>query len=99
MRGRVFKLLPILLAAATLAPAEEALDVLRKTAQAYKSAKSGALEGTDKLEEVARGKQRITARRFQAWRLGNNMRVDFADGAVRLTDGRTEWSSPAPGKW
>jgi peroxiredoxin len=96
--GTVLKLLPILLAAASLARAEEALDLLRKTADAYKSAKGVALEGIDRLEEVARGKQRITTRRFHAWRLGNAMRVEFDDGAVRLTDGRTEWSSPAQGK-
>ncbi len=92
------KLLPLFFAAATLAPAQDALDVLRKTAEAYKSAKSGALDGTDTLEEAMRGRQRTTARRFHAWRLGNSMRVDFADGAVRLTDGRTEWTSPAQGK-
>src|SRR5581483_7963283 len=48
--------------------------------------------------EVARGKQRTTTRRFRAWRLGNRMRVEFADGAVRLTDGRTEWTSSAQGR-
>jgi peroxiredoxin len=94
----VLKLVPILLAAAALAPAEDALDVLRKTAETYKSAKSYALEGVDRLEEIARGKQRTTTRPFHAWRLGGAMRVDFADGAVRLTDGRSEWNSVAAGK-
>src|SRR5690242_20565508 len=98
MRGRVAKLLPILIAAAALVRADDAMDVLRKTADSYKSAKSASLEGVDTLEEVARGKQRTTTRRFRAWRLAGAMRVEFADGAVRLTDGRTEWSSSAPGK-
>jgi peroxiredoxin len=53
----VIKLLPVLLAAATLAPAQEPLEVLRKTGETYKSAKSWTAEGVDKLEEVPPGKQ------------------------------------------
>jgi peroxiredoxin len=94
----VTKLLPILLAAVSLARAEEALDVLRKTAETYKSAKSYAVEGVDKLEESGRGRQRTTTRPFRAWKLGDAMRVEFADGAVRLTDGHFEWNSSAEGK-
>jgi hypothetical protein len=85
----------MLLAAAMLARAEEALEVLRKTAETYKSAKSWALESVDKLEQATRGQQRTVTRPFHAWRLGNTMRVDFADGSARLTDGHFEWSSPA----
>src|SRR5438552_462854 len=44
MRGVVLKLLPVLLAGATFAPAQDALDVLRKTAETYKSAQGVALE-------------------------------------------------------
>src|SRR5689334_22700923 len=98
MRRRVLKLLPILLALPMIAPAQEALEVLRKTAAAYKSAESWAQTGVDKLEEVRRGKQRTTARPFHAWRDGMAMRVDFADGGVRLTDGRSEWNTTAPNK-
>jgi thiol-disulfide isomerase/thioredoxin len=94
----VLKLVFILLAFATLSPAQQALDVLRKTAAAYKSAKSWAQEGVDKLEDVRRGKQSTTSRRFHAWRQGAAMRVDFADGGVRLTDGRFEWNTTAQSK-
>src|SRR5436190_3071273 len=94
----VLKLLPMLLIAATLAPAEEATEVLRKTGETYRSAKSYALEGIDKVEETGRTRQRTTTRAFRALRLGNSMRVEFADGGVRLTDGRFEWNSPAQGK-
>jgi thiol-disulfide isomerase/thioredoxin len=98
MRGRVLKLLPILLAWATLAHAQEALEVLRQTAATYKSAKSWDQDGIDKLEEVRRGKQRTTTRAFHAWRQGASMRVDFADGGMRLTDGHSEWNSTAQSK-
>jgi peroxiredoxin len=98
MGSIVLKLVLILVAAVPIAPAEDALEVLQKTAAVYKSAKSYALTGVDKLEESGRGRQRTITRNFRAWRLGKSMRVDFADGAVRLTDGRTEWNSPAQGK-
>ena len=98
MRGRVLKLLPILLACAMPAHAQEPLEVLRKTAAAYKSANTWAQAGIDKLEELRRGKQRTTTRAFHAWRQGTSMRVDFADGGMRLTDGRSEWNSSAAGK-
>jgi hypothetical protein len=86
---KLVPILPILLAAATAAPAQEAIEVLRKAADTYKSAKSYALVGVDTLNAT---------RPFHAWRLGQAMRVDFADGAVRLTDGRFEWNSLAKGK-
>jgi hypothetical protein len=94
----VLKYVPFLLAATIVAPAQEALDILRRTAETYKSAKSYALEGVDKVEEASRSKQRMTTRRFQASKLGESMRVDFEDGGVRLTDGRAEWNSPAQGR-
>src|SRR6478736_1284998 len=61
-------------------------------------ARSWAQEGVDKLEEVRRAKERTTTRPFHAWRQGTQMRVDFADGGMRLTDGRFEWNATAPGK-
>jgi thiol-disulfide isomerase/thioredoxin len=94
----VLKLVPILLTAATLAPAQDALQVLRKTAGIYKSAKSWTQQGVDKLEEVRLGKQRTTTRPFHAWRQDARMRVDFADGGTRLTDGRFEWNATAQSK-
>ena len=47
---------------------------------------------------MRRGKQRTTTRPFHAWRHGALMRVDFKDGGSRLTDGRFEWNTSAPGK-
>jgi len=77
----------------TTLAAEEPLDVLRKTAATYKNAKSYKLEGADILEQTVRGKVRITERRFQAYYLASaGMRVDFADGGMRLTDGHFEWN-------
>jgi len=72
--------------------AQEPLEILRQTAATYKDAKSYKLEGTDTLERSARGKQSTTRRPFHASRLDAGMRVDFADGGIRLTDGHFEWN-------
>ena len=66
--------------------------MLRRTAQTYKNARSYSLEGTDSLEQVTAGDKRVTSRRFRAVRLESSMRVDFADGGMRLTDGKSEWN-------
>ena len=73
-------------------PAQDALSVLRSTAENYKKARSYSLEGTDTVEHIAPGGKRLAARRFQARRLEAGMRVDFADGGIRLTDGKYEWN-------
>jgi peroxiredoxin len=84
--------LPFLLAAVTPLHAQEPLEVLRKTSGIYRSARSYVLAGSDVLEQKSRARDRTTTRRFQAYRLGDSMRVDFADGGRRLTDGHTEWN-------
>jgi thiol-disulfide isomerase/thioredoxin len=90
--------LRILLAVATIssAAAQDALDVLRKTAATYRRPYS--IEGADTLEKIVRGNARTTVRRFHAYRLDTAMRVDFDDGGVRLTDGKTEWNRTASGQ-
>jgi peroxiredoxin/outer membrane lipoprotein-sorting protein len=72
--------------------AQEPAEVLRRTGESYKNARSYSLEGTDTVEQVTAGNQRVTARRFHAYRLDASMRVDFADGGMRLTDGKSEWN-------
>jgi thiol-disulfide isomerase/thioredoxin/outer membrane lipoprotein-sorting protein len=69
------------------------LEILRKVADTYKNAHSYELHGTDTLEQNIRGSQRTTERRFRAYRLQPSfMRVDFADGGRRLTEGHFEWN-------
>jgi len=75
-----------------LAFAQEPAEILRRTAETYRNARSYSLEGTDTLEQVSAGNKRVTARRFHAYRLDGAMRVDFADGGMRLTDGKSEWN-------
>lgn len=81
-----------LLALLTVWPiaAQDALAVLQKTAETYRQ--SYSLEGVDTLEKIVRGNSRTTARKFHAYRLNRGLRVDFADGGMRLTDGKTEWN-------
>ena len=82
----------IILAAARILFAQDALQVLQKTGDFYKSAHSYSLEGADTLEQVSPGGKRVTARPFHAYKLDAAMRVDFADGGIRLTDGKSEWN-------
>src|ERR1051325_8221190 len=71
---------------------QDPLSVLHTTAGRYKAARSYSIEGTDAVEHMAPGDQRVGTRRFLARRLDSGMRVDFADGGIRLTDGKYEWN-------
>ncbi len=85
-------LIAALLGAVTLA-AQDPKEIIRRTAETYKSAKSYKLEGTDTLEQNIRGRERTTRRQFKAFRQQPDaMRVEFADGGIRLTDGHSEWN-------
>jgi peroxiredoxin len=88
------RLVAALAAVLTLGPvdAQDAMEILHKTAAVYQGAKSYRVEGVDVLERTARGQKTATRRPFRASRLNGAMRVDFADGGMRLTDGHFEWN-------
>ena len=75
-----------------LVRAQTPLEVLRKTGETYRNARTFSLAGVDTLEQITSGNKRVTSRPFRAWRRDAAMRVDFTDGGLRLTDGRTEWN-------